>query len=190
MSSIRLSARTRLLDAAARLFYANGIAATGIDAVITEAGVAKKSLYNNFASKDDLVAQYIEQRHEEWLDLYRQRAVAARHPRERVLAVFDAYLDHASMAYPQGFRGCGLLNAAAELPVGSAGRIATAQHKAEVERMLRDDLSRVTDADAAAALAEHLSFLLEGAMARAGVEGEPRRLQRARVIAEQLLDAL
>lgn len=186
----RPSARTRLLDAAARLFYANGITNTGIDAVIAEAGVAKKSLYNNFASKDDLIGHYIEERHAEWLELFQMRADAAVTPQQRILAVFDAYVDHASMAYPHGFRGCGLLNAAAELPAGSAGREATAQHKAEVEGMLRTELVRLTDAGDAAVLAEHLSFLLEGAMARAGLEASPERLLHARTLAERLIGAL
>lgn len=69
----RRPARQLLLDAAARLFYANGVAGTGIDTITSEAGVAKKSLYNNFASKADLVAAYLEARHAEWLELYRSR---------------------------------------------------------------------------------------------------------------------
>ena len=51
----RLSARDRLLEAAGILFYNEGIAATGIDTITKKAGVAKKSLYNNFSSKAELV---------------------------------------------------------------------------------------------------------------------------------------
>ena len=108
----RRSARSRLLDAAATLFYAEGMTATGIDKITAEAGVAKKSLYNNFSSKDELMRAYIEQRHEEWLELYRARLAGVSGGKAGVLAVFDAYLDHANAAYPHGFRGCGLLNAA------------------------------------------------------------------------------
>ena len=61
----RPPARELLLGAAARLFYHRGVAATGIDTITAEAGVAKKSLYNNFTSKADLVAAYLEARHEE-----------------------------------------------------------------------------------------------------------------------------
>ena len=57
--------RERLLNAAAALFYNNGVGATGIDAITARAGVAKMSLYNNFASKADLVTAYIEARHAE-----------------------------------------------------------------------------------------------------------------------------
>jgi AcrR family transcriptional regulator len=163
-------ARQQLLEAAARRFYADGLAATGIDTITAEAGVAKMSLYNNFASKADLVRAYLEARHEEWLGLYRRRLDQAHGPREGVLAVFDAYADHAEQAYEHGFRGCGLLNAAAELPAGNPGRAVVRAHKEEVEDLLAghlDGLLPGRPADARA-LAEHLSFLLEGAVAGPG----------------------
>ena len=56
----KLPARDRLLKAAAELFYAEGVGATGIDAITARAGVAKMSLYNNFASKSDLVDAYLQ----------------------------------------------------------------------------------------------------------------------------------
>jgi len=180
-------ARTRILEAAAERFYADGIAATGIDAITASAGVAKMSLYNNFASKAALVEAYLAARHEEWLSLYRARIADTARAPERVLAVFDAYIDHAGAAYDHGFRGCGLLNAAAELSADDPGRAAVRRHKEEVEHLLLDSLLPLTDAAAARRLAEHLSFLLEGAMSRAGLEGDSTRLHRARAIAAGML---
>lgn len=190
--STRRPARTLLLEAAAPLFYAHGITATGIDAITAGAGVAKKSLYNNFRSKADLVAAYLEARHEEWLDLYRARLDAAADPAEQVLAVFDAYRDHANFAYQDGFRGCGLLNAAAELPAGDPGRQAVRQHKEDVEDLLRGPLQTLLPGEPgrAAQLARHLAFLLEGAMARAGLQGDDGPLLEARQLAAGLLEAL
>lgn len=188
----RRPARQRLLEAAARRFYADGVTATGIDTITAEAGVAKMSLYNNFSSKADLVRAYLDARHEEWLGLYRARLEHADGPREGVLAVFDAYADHADLAHEHGFRGCGLLNAAAELPAGDAGRAVVRAHKEEVERLIAGHVEQLLpDApETARATAEHLSFLLEGAMARAGLEGDGERVQHARSMAATLLERL
>ena len=187
----RRSARARLLAAAAECFYDHGVNGTGIDTITAAAGVAKMSLYNNFASKDDLVLAYLEARHEEWLDLYRRRLATAADARQRVAAVFEAYVDHAEMAYRHGFRGCGLLNAAAELPAGAPGRQAVRRHKEEVEALLVAHLAEVDGLPEArvADLAEQLSLLLEGAMARAGLEGDSGRLHRVRELALRLVDS-
>lgn len=186
------SAREKLLKAAAVLFYNNGIGGTGIDAIVERAGVAKKSLYNNFTSKADLVNQYLEARHAEWLGLYHARLQRAVTPKDGVLAVFDAYRDHAEHAYERGFRGCGLLNAAAELTVGDAGRQAVKHHKREVESLLAGHLAEILpDApERAGALARQLAFLLEGAMARAGLEGDSAYVRQARAMAADMLEAL
>jgi AcrR family transcriptional regulator len=160
--------------------------------VIADAGVAKMSLYHAFGSKAGLVDAYLTARHEEWLALYAARLAAAdpaAGPAARVLAVFDAYTDHADQAYDHGFRGCGLLNAAGELPVGDPGRAAVRRHKEQVEALIAGHLAALhpDDPDQAAGLAEHLSYLLEGAMARAGLDGADDRLLRARRIAADLL---
>lgn len=190
------TARDKLLHAAGNHFYHHGINATGIDAITTEAGVAKKSLYNNFASKAALVDAYIDHRHQEWLALYRAREEQATSPAEKVLAVFDAYIDHAMESYEDGFRGCGLLNAAAEFPAGTPARQAVNDHKQEVEALLAKHItehwaeqqSEPPADNQVEQLAEHLSFLLEGAVARAGLEGTPQRLHNARSIAARMLD--
>lgn len=186
------AAKTRLLEAAATLFYNDGITATGIDTITAKAGVAKMSLYNNFKSKADLVAAFIEVRHAEWLGLYELRVRHATTAKERVLAIFDAYADHANFAYERGFRGCGLLNAAAELPAGDAGRDAVRRHKEEVERLLVTHLTELAPGQpqVVTQTAAHLSFLLEGAMSRAGLEGNDFRVQQARLITISLLEAL
>ena len=192
MAANKISARERLLSAAANLFYDDGIAATGIDTIIKKAGVAKMSLYNNFSSKADLVQAYINKRHVEWLDLYQKRLEKASTPEERILAVFDAYMDHAAFDYEKGFRGCGILNAAAELPAKSEGRNAVKTHKDEVERLLQKHILEFSSIskETAHSVAEHLSFLLEGAMARAGLEGKSEKISNARKMATVILENL
>lgn len=186
------TARDKLLKAAAVLFYNNGVGGTGIDAIVERAGVAKKSLYNNFSSKADLVNQYLEARHAEWLALYHARLDHAATAQDRVLAVFDAYQDHAEHEYERGFRGCGLLNAAAELAADDIGRQAVKHHKREVEALLASHLTELLPEapDRATALARHMSFLLEGAISRAGLEGNSGCVQDAHAIVSDMLEAL
>ena len=57
-----IGVRDRLLDAADRLFYQEGVRAVGIDRVLAEADAAKASLYQHFGCKDQLVASYLERR--------------------------------------------------------------------------------------------------------------------------------
>ena len=182
------SAKEKILDAAAVLFYNEGIANTGINAITDRAGVAKMSLYNNFPTKSDLIATYIQVRHQEWLDLYAKRLSKAHTPFERILSLFDAYQDHAEFAYEKGFRGCGLLNAAAEFPAASPERLAVKQHKDEVEQILVGHLREIfQDFNKVQELALFISFVLEGSIARAGLEGNGDKLHAAKLMIERLL---
>src|SRR5215469_5327359 len=73
--------RERLLDVAAELFYRRGIHAVGIDEIIAAAGVAKMSLYRSFASKDELVAAYLERRDARYWQWWNATIPRARSPR-------------------------------------------------------------------------------------------------------------
>jgi AcrR family transcriptional regulator len=106
-----VSPRRRLLDAATRLFYAEGIRAVGIDRIIAEAGIAKATFYNHFPSKEDLVLAYIDEQ-----DRIGRDAVAAL-PKQVPRRMIAAIVGRISTAAVAGdFRGCPFLNAAAEYP--------------------------------------------------------------------------
>lgn len=183
------SAKQKILDAASTLFYNDGISNTGINSITEKANVAKMSLYNNFATKSDLITCYIEARHQEWLDLYEKRKVQIKTPLDGILAVFDAYQDHAEFAYENGFRGCGLLNAAAEFPAYSPERLAVKNHKDEIEAILASHLNQlIHDAERVKELALLLSFLLEGSIARAGLESSSDKVFAAKHMAQRLLE--
>src|SRR3954453_16126736 len=79
-------ARDRLVSAAERLFYAEGIHAVGVDRLCAEAEVSKRSLYQHFSGKDAVVTAMLQARADEFGSQLTQES---RSPRERVLEVFD-----------------------------------------------------------------------------------------------------
>jgi AcrR family transcriptional regulator len=107
-------AAVRILDAASRLFYARGIRAVGVEAVASAAGVTKKTLYDRFGSKDQLIASYLQARDERWR-AWVETFVSehANTPTERLLVTFDALDGWLRQEEP---RGCGFANACAEFP--------------------------------------------------------------------------
>lgn len=178
--------REQLIETAARLFYAEGINATGVDTLAARSGVSKPTLYARFGSKGALVAAVLEELH------VRRRAelerYLARHdgPRTRMLAVFD-WLER--FHRQRGGRGCPFLNAAAELcdPKDPAKQVVV-RHK----RWLREVLTTYAQ-EAGAGDPDELGYalllLLDGANARMVVEGERDAAARARRAAERLIDA-
>ncbi|MFD3915627.1 TetR/AcrR family transcriptional regulator [Streptomyces sp. NPDC058603] len=110
----------RALEAASRLFYERGIHAVGVDLIAAEAGVTKKTLYDRFGSKDQLVVEYLAARDERWRAFLAERLEAVspgpddvRPPGvARVLAVFDASRAWMEANSP---RGCSMVNAHAEI---------------------------------------------------------------------------
>jgi AcrR family transcriptional regulator len=114
MSEERKPARRRILETAAEMFYRDGIRAVGIDAIIARSGVAKMSLYRNFATKDALVVAWLEDRNEAfWLRWGRAEATCVGNPRAQLEAVLD--MVGATVSHPR-WRGCPFLNTGTEFP--------------------------------------------------------------------------
>ena len=178
-------AAERILETVSRMFYEEGIRAVGVDAIAEEASVSKITIYNNFGSKDELVAAYLRRRDERW------RAVLARDtdrradPTERLLAAFDAY--GAYLFDEEGYRGCAFINAAAEITDDAhPARRVIREHKEGTRRHLSILASRAGFKDPES-LAERLLILLEGAWVTAVVRRSAEPLDSAREVAVDLM---
>ncbi|NMH99526.1 TetR/AcrR family transcriptional regulator [Pseudonocardia acidicola] len=174
----------RLLDAAERLFYARGVQAVGIDAVVAEAGVATKTLYAHFGSKDGLVEAYLRRRDQRWLNWLRGAVAAAEPGPARVLAVFDALGEWFG---EPAYNGCAFINVAGELAASPAARATARDHKLALRALLNEVAAGAGVADPAV-LAERLMLLVEGAIVTAHVEGDADAALRGRSAAEALLE--
>jgi AcrR family transcriptional regulator len=182
----RGDAADKVLRAAYALFYGRGIHAVGVDTVAAEAGVSKAALYANFTSKDQLVVAYLRERDRLWQQQIDRLTAGHESPRDRVLAVFDAYEDWLARG---GFRGCAFLNATAEFPdPDHPAREVVRHHKAALRGYLRAQVRRLRP-DRSDVLADQLMILLEGATATSAVEQDRQPIRTARHLAETLLPA-
>jgi AcrR family transcriptional regulator len=173
----RIPPRARILAAAAELFYRHGIRAVGVEAIAETAGTNKMTLYRHFASKDELVAEYLRQSANAtdacWERFSRAHPGA---PLEQLLAWLEEMAHH--LAEP-GERGCALANAAIELPEKNhpARRVIEEYKRAQRTRLVR--LSEEAGLSDPEMLADELHLLLEGARVTAqsvGTEGLAARL--------------
>src|SRR3954447_14531224 len=94
--------RQRLLETGQRLFYSQG-ASVGVDALLKEANVARRSLYEHFGGKDGLVSAVLQRASDEDIAWYEHALAGATDPRDRLLGLFDR-LDE--LTGDADFRGC------------------------------------------------------------------------------------
>nr|WP_234794114.1 TetR/AcrR family transcriptional regulator [Mycolicibacterium flavescens] len=174
-------ARERLAATAAKLFYRNGIHATGVEAVIRHAKVSKRTLYQHFSSKTELVENYLRTLDESGTPMERLLERTDLAPRERLLAMFDA-------SPVERFRGCPFHNAAVE----SAGTWPTVDEliRAHKRRFAERLVALAAEAGAADpyALGHQLLVLFEGAAALATTLNDTAALLHARSAAAHLID--
>lgn len=151
----------RIVAAAEELFYNRGITAVGVDLIAEHSGVTKRTLYNQFGSKDHLVAVYLRERDQRWRALVRAAVDAAGTPAEAVTAPFEALRTWSET----NTRGCAFINALAELPDPShpAHRIAADQKLWLLN--LFEELAAAVGCSQPATLATQLLVLHEGAVA-------------------------
>ncbi|WP_016875442.1 TetR/AcrR family transcriptional regulator [Chlorogloeopsis fritschii PCC 9212] len=179
--------RQQILETASELFYQKGIQYVGINEVIAASGVAKRTLYRWFPSKDKLIEEVVKYRASQWLCWF-ENAVKERGntPKERLLATFDVLRDW--YASPN-FRGCPFINAVLE--------IADASHKAhQVSIDLRESIRQIIMRLAAEAGVQNPEFfsqqyllLIGGASLMATIEKSPDGANIAQSALSVLIDA-
>lgn len=149
-------ARERILSASQQLFRDQGINCTGMDQLCAVAGVSKRTLYQHFAGKDELIAEGLRQFDPDVLAEVFDRTDLT--PRERLLAAFD-------MQAPL----CPFIAAAVELPdPGHPARVQAVNYKKAFAARLTDT-AREAGATDPEQLGEQLALLLDGASARTRV---------------------
>ncbi|MGW6334033.1 TetR/AcrR family transcriptional regulator [Nocardia rhamnosiphila] len=174
----------RILDTAGELFYARGIHAVGVDTIAAESGVTKRTLYDRFGSKDGLLVTYLEDRDRRWRARIDTHLAAENDPIRRLLVPFDVLPEW----LPTNSRGCGFINAFAELPDPEhPGRQVIVAEKTWLRDLFRElaDAAGAVDPDL---LAVQLLSLHEGAIISYSITGERDAAAAVRAAALQLAE--
>ncbi|HXN69855.1 MAG TPA: TetR/AcrR family transcriptional regulator [Bradyrhizobium sp.] len=179
------SARGRLLNAATHLFCKNGINATGIDAIIDEAGTAKTTLYKLFGSKTNLVHAVLESEGKQWREWFIAAIEAGGgDPQTKLARIFPALK---SWFGEERFYGCPFINAVAEHDKDKKQfRNIALRHKKVVLAHI-EKLAGEMGAAEPEVLAHQLALLIDGAIVAAMVSGDPGVADTAGLAADSLL---
>ncbi|BBY26933.1 TetR/AcrR family transcriptional regulator [Mycolicibacterium sediminis] len=177
-------ARKRIVAAAIDLFYRDGINATGVEKLASEASVSKRTLYQHFPSKTAVVEEYLREIRQHVGDPINPSADdVKRSPRARILALFETPPSGGAM------RGCPFHNAAVE----------AAEDMPEIQAVVHEHkrqyiagiatLAKAAGADNPRLLANQLAVLFEGAAALSTSLDDPAPWTHARKAAQTLVDA-
>jgi AcrR family transcriptional regulator len=186
ISPILTDTRARLLATTERLIYESGIAGTGIDRIVKESGVSRKTVYRYFQTKETLIAAALTQRDERWMTWFEAVSLSGMPLPMRIQAMFDAL---GTWFNTPDFRGCAFINAAGE--TGDAEDVIRQVAKAHKLRLLRHLRQVIKEAGLvqppADELAEQLLILIDGAITVALVTDNRAAAAQAARIAAALL---
>ena len=189
----KIPPRERILAVAVDLFYRHGIRAIGVESIAEAAGTNKMTLYRHFASKDELVAEYLRRLAEKASASWDR--LAAEHPGDPRAQLRGWLKNMATQVGSGDQRGCALANAAVELPEKDhpARRVIEAFKTGQRQRII--DLCAAAELYQPEMLADELFLLLEGArvtaqsIGRDGLGDRLIRMGEAMIAAHERLSA-
>ena len=182
------SARGRLLSAATHLFCKNGINATGIDAIIDEAGTAKTTLYKLFGSKTNLVQAVLESEGKQWREwLIGAMEAGGGDAQTKLSRIFPALKRWFG---EERFYGCPFINAVGEHDKDAKQFRAIAMKHKKVVLTHIEKLAAEMGAVEPKLLAHQLALLIDGAIVAAMVSRDPSVADTAGLAARSLFARL
>jgi AcrR family transcriptional regulator len=171
--------RAKILETIDRLFYRQGIRAVGVDTLVAELGISKKTLYRYFRSKSEMIEAYLRGRFQPFPE------DSDKPPAEQILSNF-AWLEK-SLSSKKEYRGCAYLNALAELGEDERESRDLAAHLKESRRLWYRDLLSKLDVDDPDTLATQLTLLVDGAYSAMLTTRDPSSTRAAIAAARILL---
>jgi len=180
--------RNRIIETASFLFYKNGYNSTGINEIISEAGIAKATLYSHFKSKEDICLAYLRFKNATFLEDITTHINTNPQGMDRVLAIFD-YLQ--LFFQDKDFNGCWCIKTVAEIPKDNE-RI---RHEIQtqkngfiqlIEKLVQSNLKRINSKEAES-LARKIYLLYESAVSESHLHQADWPIQETKNLCAQII---
>lgn len=184
MNKTNTDIREKILATVEELIYQNGIHATGMDLLVRTSGVARKSIYRYFATKDEMAEAALKARDIRWIYWFKSECDKADTPQDRILNMFTVLK---GWFQSKGFCGCAFINTAGEVgdPDDPIRQLAKLHKQKLLDYTL--ELTGQLNIKQPEALAKQLLVLIEGAITMARVMGDYSAADSAKEVAQLLL---
>ena len=184
--------RSAILVAAADQFRVHGYETASMDAIAALAQVSKRTVYNHFSSKEDLIAatvEYCDQQYFSWLDLRLHEATPGRDALYAMLDAFDDLFQGLDQSKPL-FLGCYFINVSAEFsnPDHDIHKLCARNKEAMLRWITHHTSLAITSRESIVQISETIAMLLEGAIIQAHVLGDLHAARKAKAVVKLLLD--
>lgn len=180
--------RDRIIRVASELFYKQGYNSTGINQIIAEADIAIGSLYNHFASKNDLLQAYLIKEENEWFEGLEKNIATISVPKEKILAIIDF---RKKLQQSSKFAGCHFIKIVSEIGDGNTTvsnfvKNHKEKQKAVIINMVKEynKLDQLSEPDL---IAENIFLLIEGAVVTSTITKKNDSFDQIKKIIQGLL---
>lgn len=178
----------RILRVASELFYKQGYNSTGINQIIAEAGIAIGSLYNHFASKNDLLQAYLIKEERDWFDGLEKSIGSISDPKEKMTAIIDY---RKKLQQSSQFAGCHFIKIISEIGEGNAAVSGFVKSHKEKQKAVIDGIvneynvsHQLSDP---ALITENIFLLIEGAVVTSTITGKNDSFDQIKKMIQGLL---
>jgi len=184
----RSKIKDHIIETASRLFYKNGYNSTGINEIISEAGIAKATLYNHFKSKDDVCLAYLNHKNTVFLKELKSYCSSKNVGNDQLLGIFEFLEDFYSNVE---FNGCWCIKTIAEIPKEDQKIRKEIQNQKKLFMDLIKSLLVFNKAnlgsDRINSLTKQIYLLYEGAVSESHLHGDNWPIKESKNVCELIL---
>ncbi len=180
--------KNKIIETASFLFYKNGYNSTGINEIISEAGIAKATLYNHFKSKEDICLAYLQFKNINFIQDIENFTTSKPKGKDQILAIFE-FLE--IFFQDKDFNGCWCIKTVSEIPKDNEiirNEIQSQKNSfiALIVKLITNNLEKIKE-DQVNSLARQIYLLYEGAVGESHLHQENWPITESKNLCSQII---